>query len=146
MFIIETSQTSISSVDSEVVVHNFSPDSFRVVNLCDLSLYDLTLPHQRQNGKAGSTLGWCYGIYVFLVFTFPLTLSKYIPSGGTIVSTLAKSPNDFFEACNVSLLVRGADRARVFDQRLFKTVLFESLGDTAEIERIASNYDRMISF
>ncbi|KAL8918673.1 MAG: hypothetical protein Q9208_007234 [Pyrenodesmia sp. 3 TL-2023] len=65
--------------------------------------------------------------------------------GGTIVSTLAKSQNDFLEACNVSLLVRGADRARVFDQRLFKTVLFESLQNTAEVERIASDYDLIIN-
>ncbi|KAL8922740.1 MAG: hypothetical protein Q9172_003455 [Xanthocarpia lactea] len=61
--------------------------------------------------------------------------------GGTILSTLLNSKNDLLEHCNLSLLVRGNDKARVFEAEGLKTVLFNDLDDTQEIERIASNYD-----
>ncbi|KAL8859078.1 MAG: hypothetical protein Q9178_004341 [Gyalolechia marmorata] len=65
--------------------------------------------------------------------------------GGTILSTLLNSKNDLLEHCNLSLLVRGNDKARVFEAKGLKTVLFNDLDDTQEIERIASNYDLIIN-
>ena len=71
----------------------------------------------------------------------PLPFSKPPYSGGTILSTLLNPKNDLLEHCNLSLLVRGEDKARVFDAKGLKTVLFDDLENTQEIERIASNYD-----
>ncbi|KAL8759040.1 MAG: hypothetical protein Q9199_001062 [Rusavskia elegans] len=65
--------------------------------------------------------------------------------GGTILSTLLNSKNGLLEHCNLSLLVRGEDKARVFNAKGLKTVLFDDLGNTHEIERIASNYDLIIN-
>ncbi|CAL8584460.1 hypothetical protein XPA_010058 [Xanthoria parietina] len=65
--------------------------------------------------------------------------------GGTILSTLLNTENGLLEHCNLSLLVRGQDKARVFDAKGLKTVLFDDLENTQEIERIASNYDLIIN-
>lgn len=70
-----------------------------------------------------------------------MSFSKLMYSGGTILSTLLNTENGLLEHCNLSLLVRGQDKARVFDAKGLKTVLFDDLENTQEIERIASNYD-----
>ncbi|KAL8673418.1 MAG: hypothetical protein Q9168_002161 [Polycauliona sp. 1 TL-2023] len=61
--------------------------------------------------------------------------------GGTILSTLLDSRGELLEHCNLSLLVRGEDKARVFDAKGLKTVVFDGLDNVDEVERIASNYD-----
>ncbi|KAL8646632.1 MAG: hypothetical protein Q9210_006026 [Variospora velana] len=42
---------------------------------------------------------------------------------------------------NITLLIRGADKAHVFNAKGFQTVLFDSLDDTGTVENIASKYD-----
>lgn len=59
------------------------------------------------------------------------------------MSTISNSKNELREICNLTLLVRGADKARRFNEKGFKTVLFDSLEETEEVESIASNYDCM---
>ncbi|KAL8898776.1 MAG: hypothetical protein Q9192_001909 [Flavoplaca navasiana] len=71
----------------------------------------------------------------------PYLFSKPRRSGGTILSTLLDSNTDLLEHCNLTLLVRGEDKARVFDGKGLKTVLFDDLENTTEVERIASNFD-----
>ncbi|KAI4142562.1 MAG: hypothetical protein LQ341_003179 [Variospora aurantia] len=86
-------------------------------------------------------------IHVYLT----LVLFKYDPhlnyndSGGTIVSTLSKSDNELLKNSNFTLLIRGADKARVFNDKGFQTVLFDSLEDTETVENIASKYDLIIN-
>ncbi|KAL8990367.1 MAG: hypothetical protein Q9177_000958 [Variospora cf. flavescens] len=65
--------------------------------------------------------------------------------GGTIVSTLSKSENELLKNSNFTLLIRGADKARVFNDKGFQTVLFDSLEDTETVENIASKYDLIIN-
>lgn len=71
----------------------------------------------------------------------PYLLSKPRRSGGTLLSTLLDSKTDLLEHCNLTLLVRGEDKARVFDGKGLRTILFDDLEDTTEIQRIASNFD-----
>ncbi|KAL8734745.1 MAG: hypothetical protein Q9181_003085 [Wetmoreana brouardii] len=78
------------------------------------------------------------------IVTVDLTVG-HTNSGGTVISTILTSRNDVLEHCNLSLLVRGADKARVFNEKGLKTVLFENLKDTQEIERIASGFDLVIN-
>ncbi|KAL8969029.1 MAG: hypothetical protein Q9197_004561 [Variospora fuerteventurae] len=61
--------------------------------------------------------------------------------GGTIVSTFSKSENELLKNSNFSLLIRGPDKARVFNDKGFQTVLFDSLEDTETVENTASKYD-----
>ncbi|KAL9015970.1 MAG: hypothetical protein Q9185_006668 [Variospora sp. 1 TL-2023] len=63
--------------------------------------------------------------------------------GGTIVSTLSQSENGLIKNSNFTLLIRGADKARVFNDKGFQTVLFDSLEDTKNVENIASKYDSL---
>lgn len=65
--------------------------------------------------------------------------------GGTVLSTISTSKDEPLNECNLTLLVRGEDKARIFEEKGFKTVLFESLRDTKEVERIASDYDLIIN-
>ena len=101
-----------------------------------------TYPNPIKNGEARGNVSRCYWLYVSSSFAvISVLVSKLRYSGGTILSTLLNTKNDFLEHCNLSLLVRGNDKARVFEAKGLKTVLFDDLGDTQEIERIASNYD-----
>ncbi|KAL8665645.1 MAG: hypothetical protein Q9202_002149 [Teloschistes flavicans] len=65
--------------------------------------------------------------------------------GGTILTTISKSKNDLLEHSNLSLLVRGEDKARILNEEGLTTVLFEDLKDTEEVASIASNYDLIIN-
>ncbi|KAI4251713.1 MAG: hypothetical protein LQ352_004685 [Teloschistes flavicans] len=65
--------------------------------------------------------------------------------GGTILTTILKSKNDLLEYSNLSLLVRGEDKARILNEEGLTTVLFEDLKDTEEVASIASNYDLIIN-
>ncbi|KAI4195319.1 MAG: hypothetical protein LQ348_002469 [Seirophora lacunosa] len=55
------------------------------------------------------------------------------------------SENELLKNSSFSLLIRGAEKARTFNDKGFRTVLFDGLKDTAAIESIASNYDLIIN-
>ncbi|KAL8628589.1 hypothetical protein Q9189_005724 [Teloschistes chrysophthalmus] len=65
--------------------------------------------------------------------------------GGTVLTKILNSKNDLLENFNISLLVRGEDKARIFNEKGLKTVLFEDLKNTQEVASIASNYDLIIN-
>ncbi|KAL9582321.1 MAG: hypothetical protein Q9203_005544 [Teloschistes exilis] len=65
--------------------------------------------------------------------------------GGTVLTNILNSKNGFLENSNLSLLVRGEDKARIFNGKGMKTVLFEDLKNTEEVASIASNYDLIIN-
>ena len=64
-------------------------------------------------------------------------------SGGSVLATLLASKNPALKDIDLSVLVRGEDRARVLAEKGLHVHLFRDLDQTELLEDIASNYDGM---
>lgn len=64
-------------------------------------------------------------------------------SGGTILSDLVNSQNDFLRKSSISGLVRGEAKAKVLSGKGVNVELFSDLDASDEIEKIAGGYDSM---
>ena len=63
------------------------------------------------------------------------------PSGGSILSQLLGSDDEAIENSQLSVLVRGAARAKAFSEVGVNPILFNSLDETEVLEKAASEHD-----
>ena len=65
-------------------------------------------------------------------------------SGGSVLTQLSSSHNNTIKNAEISVLVRGEDKARVFKEQGLKTILFEGFDDSETIKQAASEHDVII--
>ncbi len=70
--------------------------------------------------------------------------ARYLHSGGSALNALTRSSNPSVKSLAITVLVRRQDQADVFASHGIDAVLFKDIDDSADLRRIAANYDIVI--